>query len=98
MDEYSRRNFFEHPSISAVIARHLASHHVRPDESLETKFTKLDERVTSLASKVDGIVSRLARLEIKNGISLPKKGRGGGEHKNDPKDKDADAKDDASED
>jgi hypothetical protein len=98
MDEYSRRNFFEHPSISAVIARHLASHHVRPDESLETKFTKLDERVTSLASKVDGILSRLARLEIKNGISPPKKGRGGGKHKNDPKDKDADAKDDASED
>jgi hypothetical protein len=26
MEEYCRRNFYEHPSISAVIARHLASH------------------------------------------------------------------------
>jgi len=37
MEEYSWRNFFEHPSISAVVARHLASHHVKPD-SQATEF------------------------------------------------------------
>jgi hypothetical protein len=40
MEEYSRRNFVEHPSISAVIACHLASHHVLPDAMLESKVSK----------------------------------------------------------
>jgi hypothetical protein len=44
MEEYSRRNFFEHPSISAVIARHLAANHTKPDATLEDRFRKLEER------------------------------------------------------
>jgi hypothetical protein len=68
MDEYSRRNFFEHPSISAVIARHLASHHVRPDDALESKLRKLDDRVTAIAKKLDSVESRLAVLESQNEV------------------------------
>ena len=43
MEEYSRRNFFEHPSISAVIARHLASNHTKPDATPEDRFRKFEE-------------------------------------------------------
>jgi len=81
MDEYTRRNFVEHPSISAVIARHLASHHVMPDDALETKLRKLEEKVTKMAIKQDNLESRVARLEAKNEIPPPRKGRGGGKAK-----------------
>jgi hypothetical protein len=77
MDEYMRRNFFEHPSISAVIARHLASHHTRPDGALEARVKAIENSVTTLQASMDSIVSRLAVLETKNGISPPKKSRGG---------------------
>jgi hypothetical protein len=43
MEEYSRRNFFEHPSISAVIAHHLASNHTKPDATPEDRFRKFEE-------------------------------------------------------
>jgi hypothetical protein len=65
MEEYSRRNFFEHPSISAVIAWHLASNHTKPDATLEGKHRTLDERVIKLSSKVDGIESRLVVINSK---------------------------------
>jgi len=83
MDEYSRRNFVEHPSISAVIARHLASHHTRPDDTLESKFRKLEEKVVKYTAKVDSIKSRLAVLEskvdeAKNEDSPLRKQKGGG--------------------
>ena len=86
MDEYSRRNFVEHPSISAVIARHLASHHTRPDDTLESKFRKLEEKVAKYTAKVDSIESRLVVLEskveeAKNEESPPRKQKGGGKHK-----------------
>jgi hypothetical protein len=55
MEEYSRRNFFEHPSISAVVA----SHHVKPDATLEVQLKKLEDTVLKLSAKVDGIESRL---------------------------------------
>jgi hypothetical protein len=62
-EEYSRCNFFEHPS--AVIARHLASNHTKPDSTLENRFLKLEEKFTRLSSKVDSCESRLAVLETK---------------------------------
>lgn len=82
MDEYSRRNFFEHPSISAVITRHLASHHTRPDATIELKVKLMDEWLVTLSNKVDSLESRIARLEEKNGIPPPKKNKGGGKGKN----------------
>jgi len=76
-----RRNFFEHPSISAVIARHLASHHTRPDGALEARVKAIENNVTTLQASMDSIVSRLAVLETKNGIPPPQKIPGGGERK-----------------
>ncbi len=47
MVEYSRRKFVEHPSISAVIARHLAAHHTRPDSTVEERCKKLEEKFSA---------------------------------------------------
>jgi hypothetical protein len=88
MDEYSRRNFVEHPSISAVIARHLASHHIRPDDTLEAKFRKLEETVSKVSARLDSVQSRLVILEsrvsdeedAKNDEPSPKR-KGGGKLK-----------------
>ncbi len=33
MEDYTKRNFYEHPTISAVIAPHLAANHTKPDSS-----------------------------------------------------------------
>ncbi len=76
MEEYSRRNFYEHPSISAVIARHLAANHTKPDDTLEARFRKLEESVTSYKRRMDSLESRLQRLE-KNELPPPRGGRGG---------------------
>jgi hypothetical protein len=72
MDEYMWRNFFEHPSISAVIAWHLASHHTRPDSAFEDQVKHLEKTVTTLSKKMDNLESRLVVVESKNGISPPK--------------------------
>jgi hypothetical protein len=44
MEEYTGRNFYEPPSISAVIARHLAANHTKPDDSIEARMKKLEDK------------------------------------------------------
>jgi hypothetical protein len=78
MEEYSRRNFYEHPSISAVIAHHIAANHTKPDDALENRVRKLEDRLQDQVKRFDQIESRLHRLEQKNDISPPKGGRGKG--------------------
>jgi hypothetical protein len=75
MEDYSRRNFYEHPSISAVIARHLAANHTKPDGTVEVRVRKLEEAVQQYSRKFDSLESRIARLEQKNDISPQKGGR-----------------------
>jgi len=65
MDEYMRRNFFEHPSISAVIACHLASHHTRPDSAFVDRLNRVENTIARLTTKMDNLESRLANLEGK---------------------------------
>jgi len=72
MEDYSHQNFYEHPSISAVIACHLAANHTKPDNTLESRVRSLEEHIASTSRKVDSFESRLARLEQKN---PPPKGR-----------------------
>ncbi len=43
MDRYIKHQFYEHPSIAAVLARHLADNYIKPDEALSTKLTTLDK-------------------------------------------------------
>jgi hypothetical protein len=86
MEDYSRRNFYEHPSISAVIARHLAANHTKPDQSMEKRLHLVEDKLSQLTRKLDSFESRIARVEQKNDITPQK----GGRQKNRQKDKDAD--------
>jgi len=70
MEDYMKRQFYEHPSVSAVLARHLASNHLKPDDKVEARVKRLEEDWKKLATKVDKIESRLSVLE--------KNGKGGG--------------------
>lgn len=55
MDRYLRHQFYEHPSISAVLARHLADNYVKPDDSHGTKIKTLETTLKQLQSKVDAL-------------------------------------------
>jgi len=58
MDEYLKYQFFEHPAIAAVLARHLAATAVLPDEQLPAKFQALEQQVSKLARKLDSLESK----------------------------------------
>jgi hypothetical protein len=75
MEEYTRRNFYEHPSILAVIARHLAANHTKPDHALEACMCKLEEKLAEQKRRLESHDSRLVRVEQKIEIASPK-GRG----------------------
>lgn len=59
MDEYLKYQFFEHPAIAAVLARHLAATAVLPDETLSSKVQQLDNKLNKLITKVDSIESKV---------------------------------------
>jgi hypothetical protein len=66
MTKYLRHQFYEHPSISAVLARHLADNYVKPDDSqgakikaLETQLKQLEANHKTLQSQYDSL--RVAR-------------------------------------
>jgi hypothetical protein len=52
MEQYLRHNFYEHPSISAVLARHLADNHVKHDAAaFETIIKSLPKHLDKLENK-----------------------------------------------
>ena len=53
MEKCLRHQFYEHPSISAVLARHLADNYVKPDEAQGSKIKALEMALKALQSKVD---------------------------------------------
>jgi len=53
MDDYLKYQFFEHPAIGAMLARHLAATAVLPDENLSNKLRIVDDKLTKLTAKVD---------------------------------------------
>ena len=63
MDDYLKYQFFEHPAIAAVLARHLAATAVLPDETLSSKIQALDNKLTKLQSKVDGVESKVNNIK-----------------------------------
>jgi len=50
MDRYLRHQFYEHPAISAVLARHLADNYVKPDDSQGAKIKALEAKIKSMES------------------------------------------------
>lgn len=55
MERYLRHQFYEHPSISAVLARHLADNYVKPDDSQAAKIKALEAAVKTLQSRYDSL-------------------------------------------
>jgi hypothetical protein len=79
MEEYTHQHFYEHPSISAVIACHCTpsgSKSHQPDEALENRMKKLEDKVNEQKCHFDSLESRLSHLESKKEITPPKGGRG----------------------
>ncbi len=64
MDDYLKYQFFEHPAIAAVLARHLAATAVLPNDQLSSKFRNLETTVTKLLAKVDGIQSKVNQKKV----------------------------------
>lgn len=83
MDKYLRHQFYEHPSISAVLARHLADNYVKPDDShghklktLETQIKSLEAAQKSLQAKYDALRVDQAKEKQKNWKGKPEAGAG----------------------
>jgi len=55
MQQYLKHKFYEHPSISAVLARHLTSNNLKPDDAQASKIKALESAVKTLQSKYDAI-------------------------------------------
>jgi hypothetical protein len=60
MEQYLKHHFYEHPSISAVLARHLANNYVKPKTTTSSQLLALENSVKSLTSCLD-------KLKIKGG-------------------------------
>jgi hypothetical protein len=64
MDKYLRHQFYEHPAISAVLARHLADNYVKPDDSQNSKIKVLESRVNSLDTSLSTLQSKYDTLRV----------------------------------
>jgi hypothetical protein len=58
MERYIKHQFYEHPSIAAVLAWHLADNYIKPDDALASKLTTLDKAHTALVKRVDTLCTK----------------------------------------
>ena len=58
MEGYIKHQFYEHPSIATVLARHLADNYIKPDDALASKLTTLDKAHTALVKRVDTLCTK----------------------------------------
>ena len=68
MERYMKHQFYEHPSVAAVLARHLADNYTKPDDSLGSKITNLEKQYKTLTGQID----RLNNLEHERNGGRPK--------------------------
>lgn len=64
MDRYLRHRFYEHPSISAVLAHHLADNYVKPDDSQVAKIKALELQMKSLEAIHKNLQSKYDALRV----------------------------------
>jgi hypothetical protein len=58
MERYIKHQFYEHPAIAAVLARHLADNYVKPDDALSNKLSTLDKAHKALVTRFDTFLTR----------------------------------------
>lgn len=64
MEKYLCHQFYEHPSISAVLARHLADNYVKPDDSQGAKIKALEAKITQLETSQKTLQSQYDSLWV----------------------------------
>jgi hypothetical protein len=64
MARYLKHQFYEHPSISAVLARHLADNYVKPDDAQGTKIKALENQLKNLESTQSTLQSKYDSLRV----------------------------------
>jgi hypothetical protein len=64
MANYLRHQFYEHPSISAVLARHLADNYVKPDDAQASKIKTLEGKIASLECVYQSLQSKYDALRV----------------------------------
>ena len=77
MEDYMKLQFLDHPTISAVISRHLASHHVKSDDQAGAKLKKCEELIKNLQSKIDKLETTVKQLANNGGGNGKKNGKKG---------------------
>jgi peptidoglycan hydrolase CwlO-like protein len=55
MISYVRHQFYGHPSLAAVLARHLADNHVKPDEAVTSKVGYIEKAIKNINSRLDSV-------------------------------------------
>jgi hypothetical protein len=61
MAEYMQHRFEDHPSVSSVVTRHLASHFMKTDNTGAG-----DKKLSSIVSKIDALEARINSIQSKN--------------------------------
>jgi hypothetical protein len=64
MDKYLQHQFYEHPAISAVLARHLADNYVKPDDNQGQKIKALEAQIKALETNHQTLQSRYDTLRV----------------------------------
>jgi hypothetical protein len=64
MNRYLKHQFYEHPSISAVLARHLADNYVKPDDAQGTKSKALENQLKQLETSQSTLQSKYDTLRV----------------------------------
>jgi hypothetical protein len=62
---YVRHQFYEHPSIAAVLARHLADNHIKPDAASGTKISNLEKAIKGINARIDTANSNVKTLDTR---------------------------------
>ena len=57
MDRFLKHQFYEHPAVAAVLARHLADNYVKPDDAVSSKVTFLEKSLKTVQSQVEQLKS-----------------------------------------
>jgi hypothetical protein len=64
MGKYLHHQFYEHPSISAVLARHLANNFLKPDDTQGTKIKSLESQIKVLERAQKALQSKYDSLQM----------------------------------
>jgi hypothetical protein len=81
---YVKHQFYEHPSIAAVLARHLADNHVKPDDAVASKVAAVEKAIKSINARLDSVQNMAdnAGADIKSltqSVAVLSRSSGGGD-------------------